>query len=278
MYRLEEIGELVELFHAFDSFQHSSNHTFQVGYTHVSAYTSMKLIPNAQIGFRRWLCRVLGAAKHTLQVSTLEPIQLVLVDNAAGPIYVLQREPLDQLIQGEHLLVRVRRTPAEQTHKVHHCLRSVVVHVILYVPVTVALAQLGTILVEKQWKMCKLRCGPAKHLVEDEVLHGGHDPFLTTNHVRDSHQMIVDYRGQMIGWQSVGLEQHLVVDLIVLKEDRSTDMIPKSCLTRWNLHAHSIGNTLLKVILHFLTGECEASSVVHRPIAVCVCSTEAHPL
>jgi hypothetical protein len=56
-------------------------------------------------------------------------------------------------------------------------------------------------------------------MVELDVLGQRREPFLGANDVRDPHQMVVDDVGQVIGRESVALQEDLVVHLRPLEAD-----------------------------------------------------------
>src|SRR4051812_5923885 len=71
------------------------------------------------------------------------------------------------------------------------------------------------------------------------------EPLLRTNHMRDTHQMVVDDVGEMVCRIAVGLEQHLVVDLLVVEGDRLTKrVVHDGCTTFLDLETYHTGLSL----------------------------------
>lgn len=56
-----------------------------------------------------------------------------------------------------------------------------------------------------------------EHTVQYEVLWSGRQPLFTTNDVRNTHQIIVNYICKVVRRIVVTLHDHLVVDAVVLK-------------------------------------------------------------
>ena len=120
--------------------------------------------------------------------------------------------------------------------------------------VTIALAQLTlTLWLEKQRKVCEARHSilPTESLIKENVQWGTRQPFLTTNHVRDFHQVVVHDVCEVICRQFVGtLIEHFVVDDVALYHHFATyHVIHMHLYTRLYLETHhillSVGNALL---------------------------------
>ena len=60
---------------------------------------------------------------------------------------------------------------------------------------------------------------PAEGLVQQVVFGGGGQVLAAPDHVGDVHQVVVDDVGEVVGGVAVGLQQHLVLDLLVLDGD-----------------------------------------------------------
>ena len=74
--------------------------------------------------------------------------------------------------------------------------------------------------------MCQnLGSGPAEGPVEEDVLGGGGDPLFGADDVGDAHEVVVDDIGQMIGGEAVGLQQNLVVDVVVGELDVAAELV-----------------------------------------------------
>ena len=66
---------------------------------------------------------------------------------------------------------------------------------------------------------------PAEGLVEQHVLGRGGDPLLGADDVGDLHEVVVDDVGEVVGREAVGLEQHLVVDVVVREGDVAAQLV-----------------------------------------------------
>ncbi len=71
---------------------------------------------------------------------------------------------------------------------------------------------------------------PSKGPVELDVLGQRRDPLLGPDHVGDSHKVVVDDVGKMVGGVAVRFEQHLVIDLIVGDHDIAAQEVVRDCL------------------------------------------------
>ena len=71
---------------------------------------------------------------------------------------------------------------------------------------------------------------PAEGLVEQDVLGRGGDPLLGSDDVGDLHEVVVDDVGQMIGGEAVGLEQDLVVDIVMGEDDGAAELVAEGGL------------------------------------------------
>ena len=75
------------------------------------------------------------------------------------------------------------------------------------------LAQLGAVLVvvaQERHMPERGRC-PAEGLVEQQVLRERRDPFLAADHIGDLHPVVVHHIGEVVGRETVRLQQHRVV-------------------------------------------------------------------
>ena len=94
-----------------------------------------------------------------------------------------------------------------------------------------ALGDFGLVEVAQQGHVPEARQLPAEGLVEQHVLGGGRDPLLGADDVGDLHEVVVDDVGEVIGGEAVGLEQDLVVDVVVGEGDGAAQLVAKGCLS-----------------------------------------------
>ena len=128
--------------------------------------------------------------------------------------------------------------------------------------VTVALRQLTlAVRFQQQGQMRKLRHRvlPAKSLVEQHMKRCTRQPLLTTDHVRDLHQVVVHDIRQMIGRQLVcTLIEHLVIQDITLHTHLTTDqVVHQHLLTSLDLETYHVLPAVGNHLVHFLFRECQ---------------------
>ena len=77
------------------------------------------------------------------------------------------------------------------------------------------------------------------------VQRGRRDPLLGAQHVADLHQVVVHDHGQVVSRQAVGLEQHGILQLLVLGDDVAADQVVKGGAARFRYgQAHHGGSPL----------------------------------
>ena len=96
-----------------------------------------------------------------------------------------------------------------------------------------ALGQLAVVWPQDQGDVCELRGIPAQRRVSDEVLGSGGKPFNRPDHLGDPHQVVIDDLSQVVCGEAVGLEKHLVVDRVVLKQLGTEDQVIPTGLAFW---------------------------------------------
>ena len=117
---------------------------------------------------------------------------------------------------------------------------------------------------------------PAKGTVEHHMQRSRRQPLLTTDDMRDLHQMVINDIGKVIGGQLVGtLIQHLIVNDITLHTHLTTDeVVDQNLLSRLYLEANhillAISNPLLHLLFrqgqrvtHLLTGMAVVLEILH---------------
>ena len=68
---------------------------------------------------------------------------------------------------------------------------------------------------------------PAEGFIQQVVLGGGGQVLAAPHHVGDVHQVVVDDVGEVVGGVAVRLEEHLVLDLLVLNGDGAEHRVLK---------------------------------------------------
>ena len=68
---------------------------------------------------------------------------------------------------------------------------------------------------------------PAEGLIQQVVLGGGGEVFAAPHHMGNVHQVVVDDVGKIVGGVAVRLEEHLILDLLVLDGDGAEHRVLK---------------------------------------------------
>ena len=76
--------------------------------------------------------------------------------------------------------------------------------------VEVSLAELVTVLVDEEADVGELWGRPTEGLVHGDVLGGAGHPFASSDNVRDLHEVVVHYVGEMVCREAVGLKENWV--------------------------------------------------------------------
>ena len=80
----------------------------------------------------------------------------------------------------------------------------------------------------------------SKHLIEDQMLRRGREPFLTSDDVRDFHEVIIYYIGKVIGGIAIRLNQDLIVEDIIIENDAAMHhVLPLAHAMRYEHTDHS---------------------------------------
>ena len=129
---------------------------------------------------------------------------------------------LCQLLQRKYLLLCVFTpgTPAKKGHIVQNGLREIALGLqILIGGIAVAL---GHLVVGVPHNGRAVNVGgnlPAKGLVEQIILGGAAEVLAATDHVGDAHEVVIDDVGEVVGRQTVPLNEDLVVQSVVIYGD-----------------------------------------------------------
>ena len=106
---------------------------------------------------------------------------------------------------------------------------------------------------------------PAEGTIEEHVEGCRGEPLLTTDHVADFHQVVIDDVGEVIGGEFVGtLVEHLVVkDRGVDDHVAADDVVNVDLLAGLNLEAHGIDGALLDEAFYLVGGHRERVAHLH---------------
>ena len=111
---------------------------------------------------------------------------------------------------------------------------------------------------------------PAKGLIQHDVQRCRRQPLLTTDDVRDFHQVVVNDIGQMVGRQLIStLVEHLVVADVALDAHLTTnEVVDQNLLTGLHLEAHHILMAGSHQLLYFLFGKRQRVAHLTAGVAV----------
>ena len=148
-----------------------------------------------------------------LEVLLVHPVELVPVKHRSGAVDALKIERLHQFGQREKLLI-VCRTPAQQGDEIHHCFRQIaLITKVLNRHVALTFAEFGSIRIEDERQVRKLRRLPAQVAVEQQMLRERRQPLLAPHAVGDAHVMIVHDDRKVVGRKAIALDDHLILGL-----------------------------------------------------------------
>ena len=99
---------------------------------------------------------------------------------------------------------------------------------------------------------------PTEGLIQQVVLGSGGEILAAAHHVGDAHQMVIDHVGEVVGGQTVALEQDLIVQRAVVHSDVAEDGIVESGAALGDALADDIGHTGGQLGGHFLGAQVAA--------------------
>ena len=104
---------------------------------------------------------------------------------------------------------------------------------------------------------------PAEGFIQQVVLGGGGQVLAAPHHVGDVHQVVVDDVGEVVGGVAVRLEEHLVLDLLVLNGDGAEHRVLKGGGARQgHLLPDDVRRARVQQPLDLLLGQIPAVPVV----------------
>ena len=146
---------------------------------------------------------VVVEAPDPLPVDPLEPLA---VEPRAALLDLLDLEPLLELGEREHVLLRAGR-PAEEREVVdERLLDEALRDVVGDGGLALALAHLGAVGVEDQRQVAEHRLLEAQRLEQQDVLGRVADVVLAADHVADGHRGVVDHHGEVVERRAVGAD------------------------------------------------------------------------
>ncbi|GBH11088.1 DNA-binding transcriptional response regulator [Pseudomonas syringae pv. actinidiae] len=168
------------------------------------------------------------------------------------------------------LLALVRHRPAHAAQVVEHRFRHEA-HALVegHRGRVLALGQLALVRITQQRHVAQLRLVPAKILVKQNQFRRRWQPFFATQYVGDAHQVVIDYVGQEVGRQPVGLHQDLHVHAVPRDFDFATQHVRHHAdAFGRHFHADHVRLAGIQTALDFLFGEQQGPTVVTRGFAL----------
>ena len=142
--------------------------------------------------------------RRGLEIVPVHPCQLVDVEHARAVTHVLQTKPRRELLDRNELLTLTRR-PSDQREVIRQCLRQISASAELrHRRRTMTLGQRTVIGPHHQRHMRERRWSPAERFEDQNLARRVRDVILTSNHMRDLHQRIVDDDSVVVGGDAVG--------------------------------------------------------------------------
>ena len=207
-------------------------------------------------------------------ILVVEPNSLLECELSTSLRTLADIEQRNKLIERENLLLSTW-VPSQQSQEVDNSLREVAILAIttrcltaLWIlpqkwehwesqTISITLRKFTlTIGLKQQWQVSKLWHGvlPTESTIQHYVQWSRRQPLLTTDNVRDFHQVVVYNICQVISWQLVStLIKYLVITDITLNTYFTTNqVVNQNLLTSLNLEANNILLTLSNQLINLL--------------------------
>lgn len=111
--------------------------------------------------------------------------------------------------------------------------------------------------------MGELRRVDSEHLVKQKVFGSRREPFLSTDNVSDTHQVVVYYIGEVVGREAIILEDNLVVYNFVFKLNLTVnDVFELSVARVRDFHPNYVGLSVGLSLEDFFFRFVHAESVI----------------
>ncbi len=136
------------------------------------------------------------------------PEQFFVVVNSSSLAHSVEGKQAAEFIKRVDLTV-VARTPAQVGKKIDQCFRFIMVGDIISginrntFLFCFPFGEFTTRWRHDKRKMCHHRRFPFKIVIKKNMFRCTAEPFLSTNHMGDFHQMVVYYIGEVVGWHTV---------------------------------------------------------------------------
>ena len=143
--------------------------------------------------------------------------------------------------------------PTKQRQKIQKRFRKVSFgHILIHWNITRSFGKLFSVRAENIRQMRIKWQFDAKRTSRQNLFWNGRNPLFPTHHMRNSHQMIINHDGTMIGWKSVRFEQNLVIYFGSFEFNAPTNQIIKNnCFCFWNFETNSVFFTICNAFFGF---------------------------
>ena len=209
----------------------------------------------------------------------IEPNTFHIVEACTTLRAFAEVEQLDEFVHRHQFLI-VSWVPTEECQEIHQCLRQIALFAVTrahfarlrVVPfewehresqfIAIALRKFSVAhWLEEQRKMGKARhCVlPAKSLIQKHMERSRRQPFLTTNHVGNLHQVVIHDVCQVVSRQFIStLVEHLVVEDTTVNAHIATNQVIHMHITSWlNLKTNHILFAVSNQRIHLFLTESE---------------------
>ena len=155
----------------------------------------------------------------------VHPLQFLFVEAGGLRVDAFQRKAFHHFLDGHDFAV-VTRVPAEESQVVHQRFGQVTqVAEVTHRSSTLALTELTAVLVENHRQVAPYGRLPAKGLVQEFMLRRGANPFVATEHMGRTHQVVVHDACKVVRRVTVALDKHQVVQKFILIADVTANHI-----------------------------------------------------
>ena len=128
---------------------------------------------------------------------------------------------------------------------------------------TAALGELVMVFIGDQRTVDIFRDLPAKRLIQTVVLGSGGNILIAPDDMSDAHQMVIHHVGEIIGRETVGLDEDHVVQFFVFHSDIPVELVVEGrCTFLRVVLTDDIGHTGGEVLFNLLFGQMQAVLVV----------------
>ena len=101
-----------------------------------------------------------------------------------------------------------------------------------------------------------------EHFVKNYVLWCGWQPLFSSDHMSNSHQIVINHIREMISWVSITLHYDLVIYTIIIKNYFTVNQIFKFCFTLRDQHPNYVRFSTLYAFINFILRYTVTESII----------------